>query len=110
MLKRVVFWEERPTDSRVVKMDAEVKEGCSSAWPANSGSGMAPGSTSDWASRVTAPFAVCQIDIMGPFMETPRGNLYILSFTDYVMRFSLDAPIKTKEAKTVATLLLFIVF
>ena len=110
-LERVVFWEDWDAKYRISTMKTDVEKwvrtclACQLGKPHGSTLNFEPGKPIP----VTAPFSVCQIDIVGPFTETARGNRYIVSFTCYNTRFSLGAPIKTKEAKSVATFLLFIV-
>jgi hypothetical protein len=110
-LERVVFWEDWDVKFRISTMKTDVEKwvktclACQLGKPHGSTLNFEPGKPIP----VTAPFSVCQIDIVGPFTETARGNRYIVSFTCYNTRFSLGAPIKTKEAKSVATFLLFIV-
>jgi hypothetical protein len=110
-LECVVFWEDWDVKFRVSTMKMDVEKwvrtclACQLGKPHGSMLNFEPGKTIP----VTAPFSVCQIDIVGPFTETARGNRYIVSFTCYNTQFSLGAPVKTKEAKSVATFLLFIV-
>jgi transposase InsO family protein len=48
------------------------------------------------------PFERCAIDIVGPTTETNKGNRYILTFHDDLMKFVVAEPIPTQDAETVA--------
>ncbi len=106
-----MFWEDWDVKFRISTMKADVEKWVKTCLACQLGKlhcsmlNFEPGKPIP----VTAPFSVCQISIIGPFMEMAHGNRYIMSFTCYNTRFSLGAPIKTKEAKSVATFLLFIV-
>jgi len=56
---------------------------------------------------VTTPFEITQVDLVGPFTETPRGNKYIASFTDYATKFGAGDATKTKKVAEVARLYVF---
>ncbi len=45
------------------------------------------------------------IDLIGPLKETPRGNKYIITCTDYHSKWAEALPLKTKEAGSVADFL-----
>ena len=46
----------------------------------------------------------CQVgmDLIGPMPETPRGNKYIVTLTDYFSKWAEAAPLKDKGAVGVA--------
>ena len=42
------------------------------------------------------------MDLIGPMPETPRGNEYIVTLTDYFSKWAEAAPLKDKGAVGVA--------
>ena len=57
-----------------------------------------------------APFSMIGIDFVGPVTKTKKGNMYILTVTDYITRWSEAFPCKDMTAKTAADLLLERIF
>ena len=53
---------------------------------------------------VIQPKIWCQVgmDLIGPMPETPRGNKYIVTLTDYFSKWAEAAPLKDKSAVGVA--------
>ena len=49
------------------------------------------------------PLQIVATDIVGPFPESPAGNLYILVLADYFTRYTEAYPIPNQEETTVAT-------
>ena len=45
------------------------------------------------------------IDFIGPLTITPHGNKYILTIVDYFTKWAEAAPLKTKEANGVVSVL-----
>jgi hypothetical protein len=50
----------------------------------------------------TSPFEIVSVDVMGPLQPTPRGNRYILVFTDFLTRWPEAVALPNQEAKTIA--------
>ncbi len=50
----------------------------------------------------TSPFEIVSMDFMGPFQETPRGNRYILVFTDFLTRWPEAVALPESDEVTVA--------
>ncbi len=46
----------------------------------------------------------CQVgmDLIGPMPETPRGNKYVVTLTDYFSKWAKAAPLQDKSALGVA--------
>jgi transposase InsO family protein len=53
-------------------------------------------------STAKIPFEKCALDIVGPTTVTTKGNRYILTFQDELIKFIAAIPIATQEAETVA--------
>ena len=53
---------------------------------------------------VVQPKVWCQVgmDLIGPMPETPRGNKYIITLTDYLSKWAEAAPLPDKTAAGVA--------
>ena len=45
------------------------------------------------------------MDLVGPLPETPRGQKYIMTITDYYTKWAEAAPLKDKTASSVADVL-----
>ena len=45
------------------------------------------------------------MDMIGPLPETPRGNKYIVTLTDYFSKWAEAAPLPSKHAEGVARLI-----
>ncbi len=45
------------------------------------------------------------MDLVGPLPETPRGNKYVMTVTDYYSKWVEAAPLKDKSASSVAEFL-----
>ena len=43
------------------------------------------------------------MDMIGPLPETPRGNKYVVTLTDYFSKLAEAAPLPSKHAEGVAT-------
>lgn len=56
------------------------------------------------------PFQKISMDISSPYGETSRGNLYIVSFVDWLTNWSDPYVIADKRAQTVAELILTEIF
>ena len=56
------------------------------------------------------PFEKVSLDISGPYGETQRGNLYIVSFVDWLTNWPEAFAVPDKKAQTVAKLLLSEIF
>ena len=50
----------------------------------------------------TDKFQSIAIDLIGPLDLTEKGNKYILTCVDYLTRYTITVPLKTKGAKEVA--------
>jgi hypothetical protein len=48
------------------------------------------------------PFEKCAFNIVGPLLETTRGNRYILTFQDELSKFLIATPMPRQDAETVA--------
>ena len=55
--------------------------------------------------EVGAPMQRVAIDLVGPFVRTPRMNQYILTAVEHFSRFLIAVPIRNKTAKAVAAAL-----
>ena len=55
--------------------------------------------------EVGAPMQRVAIDLVGPFVRTPRMNQYILTAVEHLSRFLIAVPIRNKTAKAVAAAL-----
>ena len=49
-----------------------------------------------------SPFCQLGMDMIGPLPETPRGNKYIVTLTDYFSKWAEAAPLPSKHAEGVA--------
>uniref|UniRef100_UPI00398F5665 gypsy retrotransposon integrase-like protein 1 isoform X1 n=1 Tax=Pristiophorus japonicus TaxID=55135 RepID=UPI00398F5665 len=52
--------------------------------------------------KVTRPWEILGFDLIGPFPETPRGNTYVLTVTDYFTKWLEAIPIQKKDTLSVA--------
>ena len=50
----------------------------------------------------TAPFEVTSMDITGPYLQTPRGNKYLLTFVDHFSKYVEAYPMPDQKAETCA--------
>lgn len=50
----------------------------------------------------TSPFEIVSVDIMGPLQPTPRGNRFIIVFTDFLTRWPEAVALPNQESKTIA--------
>jgi hypothetical protein len=50
----------------------------------------------------TAPFQVTSTDVTRPYLSTPRGNKYLLTFTDHFTKYAEAFPIADQTAETCA--------
>jgi len=50
----------------------------------------------------TAPLQVISMDVIGPYLSTPRGNKYLLTFIDHFTKYAEDFPIADQTAETCA--------
>jgi hypothetical protein len=48
------------------------------------------------------PIEKCCLDIVGPLLETQKGNKYILMFQNELSKFLVAIPIQRQDAETVA--------
>jgi hypothetical protein len=55
--------------------------------------------------ETTSPFELASIDIWGPYLETRRGNRYLLTFIDHFSRYPEAVPIPKQDAPIVARVL-----
>ena len=56
------------------------------------------------------PFEKVSLDISGPYGETLRGNVYIVSFVDWLTNWPEAYAVADKKAQTVASLILTEIF
>ena len=49
-----------------------------------------------------SPFCQLGMNMIGPLPETPRGNKYIVTLTDYFSKWAEAAPLPSKHAEAVA--------
>ena len=56
------------------------------------------------------PFEKVSLDISGPYGETLQGNVYIVSFVDWLTNWPEAYTIADKKAQTVASLILTEIF
>ena len=48
------------------------------------------------------------MDLIGPLPETPRGNKYIVTLTDYLSKWAEAAPLPSKHADGVARFIYYV--
>uniref|UniRef100_A0A8C1R0T5 Gypsy retrotransposon integrase-like protein 1 n=1 Tax=Cyprinus carpio TaxID=7962 RepID=A0A8C1R0T5_CYPCA len=56
--------------------------------------------------KVTEPWTIIGMDLMGPFPVTPQGNSYVLTMTDLFTKWVIAEPLKNKTAPEVAAVVL----
>ena len=56
------------------------------------------------------PFEEISLDVSGPYNETPRGNIYIVSFVDWLTNWSEAYLATDKKGQTIARLILTEIF
>jgi hypothetical protein len=49
------------------------------------------------------PVEIASIDITGPYVTTPRGNKYLLTYVDHFTKWAVAVPLPYQEASTVQT-------
>jgi len=52
--------------------------------------------------KVTKPWNVVGMDLMGPFPTSPQGNMYVLTMTDLFTKWVFAKSLKCKTAVEVA--------